>query len=60
MTLAWSIVAQAGFWGWLATTTGFILTVFPGRGLFRGRKALLWGVPMLCCYLVWVAGMLQV
>lgn len=59
MTTAWSVVAQAGFWGWLATTVGFILTVFPGRGAFVGAAAVRWGVPMLLSYLVWVAGLLK-
>ncbi len=59
MNTLWSVVSQIGFWGWLATTAGFILTVFPQRGVFRGGAALRWGMPMLLSYVVWVVGMLQ-
>ena len=59
MNTAWSIVAQAGFWGWLLGTVGFILTVFPQRGSFRGASAFRWGIPLLLFYVVWVVGMLN-
>jgi len=59
MNTAWSLVAQAGFWGWLLVTVGFILTVFPHRGTFCGAKAFRWGIPLLLFYLVWVVGMLR-
>ncbi len=59
MSILWSVVSQIGFWLWLATTTGFILTVFPGRGIFRGAAALRWGIPLLLSYLLWVLGMVR-
>ena len=59
MNTAWSIIAQAGFWSWMGTTVGFILTAFPCRGTFRNASALRWGIPMLVSYVVWVAGMLN-
>ncbi len=59
MNTAWSVVAQAGFWGWLVTTIGFILTAFPHRGFFRSGTALRWGVPMLLFYALWSVGMFK-
>jgi hypothetical protein len=59
MSTTWSVVSQVGFWGWLLTAVGFILTVFPGRGLFRSVAALRWGAPMLLFYLLWVVGMIN-
>ena len=59
MNMAWSIVAQVGFWGWLVTTIGFILTVFPHRGVFLGTAAIRWGIPLFLSYVVWVVGMLK-
>ncbi len=57
--LFWSVVAQVGFWGWLAGSAGFILTVFPHRGSFRATSAVRWGAPLLFCYLLWAVGMLK-
>ena len=59
MNTGWSIVSQIGFWGWVLGSVGFILTVFPHRGSFRGREAFRWGLPLLLFYAVWVVGMLN-
>lgn len=59
MNVTWSIVAQIGFWGWLAASIGFILTVFPERGVFRSAAAVRWGGPLLLSYVAWVVGMLM-
>jgi hypothetical protein len=59
MSVAWGVVTQVGFWGWLLLAIIFILSVFPHRDSFRSDRAFRWGIPLILLYLVWVVGMLN-
>lgn len=54
---AWSILAVAAFWGWVALTLRFIFAAFPGAGGFRSRPALLWGLASLLAAAAWVTAL---
>lgn len=58
--LVWSIIVEAGFWGWVIGVIGFILTAFgKNEGEFFPRKAVSWGVMVLVCYCLWMLGMVR-
>lgn len=53
----WSWGCLVGLWGFLLATFGFILQGFPARGVFDGRRALRWGVALVCFFVLWMVAM---
>jgi len=53
------MITLLGLGGWVASTIVFLFRAFPGRGLFDGREARLWGAVVLASYAVWIVGMLN-
>jgi hypothetical protein len=46
-----------GFLGWVGCTIGFIFGAFEKEGGFNNARALRWGLAVVACYALWVAGM---
>jgi hypothetical protein len=49
----------AGLVGWLIAALIFIFRVFPSRGEFTARPAIIWGAVLSLSYLLWIVGMLN-
>lgn len=57
MSAFWSITCLAGLWGFVLCTTGFIITGFPARGVFRRGASLKWGAALVLSFIAWIFGM---
>ena len=55
----WALLVVFGFLGWICCTVGFIFGAFEKAGRFNNKKALYWGSAVVCCYGIWVVGMMH-
>ncbi|QPJ62124.1 MAG: hypothetical protein G3M70_09690 [Candidatus Nitronauta litoralis] len=58
--VAWSIVSEAGFIGWVGCLVGLIIQGFNAKGQFRRRPAVLWSLAFVLFFAVWGFGLLGV
>lgn len=55
----WGVWATlVGVWGWIACVLIFIYRVFPARGVFVAKQAVIWGGACLVFFACWIMGML--
>lgn len=55
----WSGIVLLGLGGWIAATLMLLFKGFPERNVFNSAAALKWGIVLLVCYAVWIAGLLN-
>ena len=55
----WSIVVEAGFFGWIGCTVGFLWFVLGAKEGWNRRRAALWGLAVAGCYALWIVGMMR-
>lgn len=57
--VAWSVLLEAGFVGWIGSTIAFIFQAFSREGGLHNKKALFWGSLIMAFYTLWIIGMLK-
>lgn len=55
----WALICEAGFFGWVGCTIGFIFRAFGPDDTFFGRRAAFWGSLVVVFYGLWVLGMMK-
>jgi len=55
--LAWSILVEASFFGWVGATIGLIWYIVDKQGKFAPRQGLVWGSLLAICFTLWLIGM---
>lgn len=55
--VAWSLVSEAGFIGWVGCLVGLIVQGFTPKGQFRRRPAVLWTLAFVMFFAMWGFGL---
>lgn len=55
----WSLIVVLGFFGWIGSTIALIFKGIDDNSRLVKRKALFWGIMIVACYALWVAGLVN-
>jgi hypothetical protein len=57
--IVWVLVAQIGFFGWIASVLGWIWKGFDGEGKMEGRRSLPWVTAVAIFFFLWVIALVR-